>query len=74
MTFLAAQESSGEVRARMGEAAHQRSDFVILTDSDPGLEDPKEIIQVGVLQGYCAMHVVQRSVLHPSMVHGTGSL
>lgn len=34
------------MRARMGEVAHQRSDFVILTDSDPGLEDPREIIQV----------------------------
>lgn len=32
----------------MGEVAHQRSDFVILSDSDPGLEDPREIIQVRV--------------------------
>jgi hypothetical protein len=40
------QVTSGESRARMGEVAHQRSDFVILSDSDPGLEDPREIIQV----------------------------
>lgn len=39
------QVTTGEMRARMGEVAHQRSDFVILTDSDPGLEDPREIIQ-----------------------------
>jgi hypothetical protein len=31
----------------MGEVVHQRSDFVILTDADPGLEDPREILQVG---------------------------
>jgi hypothetical protein len=30
----------------MGEIAHLRSEFVILTDCDPGLEDPREIIQV----------------------------
>lgn len=40
------QVTTGESRARMGEIAHQRSDFVILTDTDPGLEDPREIIQV----------------------------
>jgi len=42
------QVTTGEMRARMGEVAHQRSDFVILTDSDPGLEDPREIIQACV--------------------------
>lgn len=42
----AVQVTTGESRARMGEVAHQRSDFVILADSDPGLEDPREIIQV----------------------------
>lgn len=40
------QVTTGESRARMGEVAHQRSDFVILTDTDPGLEDPKAILQV----------------------------
>lgn len=39
------QVTTGESRARMGEVAHQRSDFVILTDADPGLEDPREILQ-----------------------------
>jgi hypothetical protein len=42
---LVLQVTSGESRARMGEVAHQRSDTVILTDSDPGLEAPQEIIQ-----------------------------
>ncbi|WIA32264.1 hypothetical protein OEZ86_003110 [Tetradesmus obliquus] len=37
--------TTGEMRARMGEVAHQRSDFVILTNSSPRLEDPADIIQ-----------------------------
>jgi hypothetical protein len=40
------QSSTGEMRARMGEVAHQRSDFVIVTNSSPRLEDPADIIQV----------------------------
>jgi hypothetical protein len=43
------QVTSGESRARMGEVAHQRSDTVILTDTDPGLEAPQEIIQASAL-------------------------
>eukprot|EP00879_Flechtneria_rotunda_P018943 GHRR01019886.1.p1 GENE.GHRR01019886.1~~GHRR01019886.1.p1 ORF type:complete len:681 (+),score=219.20 GHRR01019886.1:600-2642(+) len=37
--------TSGEVRARMGEVAHQRSEVVIVTNSSPRLEDPGDIIQ-----------------------------
>ncbi len=40
------QTTNGEVRARMGEIAHQRSDTIILTNGSPRLEDPAEIIQV----------------------------
>lgn len=41
------QTTAGEVRARLGEVAHQRSDFVIVTNSSPCLEDPADIVQVG---------------------------
>lgn len=47
------QVTTGESRARMGEVAHQRSDFVILTDTDPGLEDPKAILQVRRCSARC---------------------
>lgn len=40
------QTTSGEVRARLGEVAHQRSEFVIVTNSSPRLEDPGDIVQV----------------------------
>jgi UDP-N-acetylmuramyl tripeptide synthase len=36
------------MRARLGEVAHQRSDFVIVTNSSPRLEDPADIIQVNM--------------------------
>jgi hypothetical protein len=45
-THSCLQTSTGEMRARLGEVAHQRSDFVIVTNSSPRLEDPADIIQV----------------------------
>jgi UDP-N-acetylmuramyl tripeptide synthase len=44
--FAILQTTTGEMRARLGEVAHQRSDFVIVTNSSPRLEDPADIIQV----------------------------
>jgi hypothetical protein len=41
----------------MGEVAHQRSEFVILTSTSPGLEEPAEIIQVCV-GGSCHLLLV----------------
>lgn len=40
------QTTAGEMRARLGEVAHQRSEFVIVTNSSPRLEDPADIVQV----------------------------
>jgi hypothetical protein len=59
--LLLLQVTTGESRARMGEVAHQRSDFVILADSDPGLEDSKEIIQVGWTYVLCIDAVLERA-------------
>lgn len=44
--LLVLQTTTGEVRARLGETAHQRSDFVIVTNSSPRLEDPADIVRV----------------------------
>lgn len=46
MLLCVLQTSSGETRARMGEVAHQRSEFVIVTNSSPRLEEPADIVQV----------------------------
>lgn len=57
------QVTTGESRARMGEVAHQRSDFVILTDTDPGLEDPKAILQVRPAARHAAAKVPRMPAL-----------
>jgi UDP-N-acetylmuramyl tripeptide synthase len=46
LLLLTWQVTSGETRARMGEVAHQRSEYVILTNSSPALESPADIMKV----------------------------